>query len=91
MFDAFTQDMLNELEQHIAANLNIAPDALWKGDHIVQALQVCLKDVQTEMSQNSNMSERQSWRTVYLGIESMVTVMDWLNTGVPTRPRDLQF
>jgi hypothetical protein len=91
MFDAFTQDMLNELEQHLAASLETAPGASWKGDHIVRALQTCLKDVVTEMSQNSDMHERQSWRSVYLGIESMVTVMDWLNSGVPPRPTDLQF
>lgn len=91
MFDAFTQDMLNELEQHLAASLEAAPDASWKGDHIVRALQTCLKDVVTELSQNSDMHERQRWRSVYLGIESMVTVMDWLNTGVPPVPTDLQF
>lgn len=91
MFDAFTQDMLNELEQHQVASLEMPPGTSWKGDHIVRALQTCLKDVETEMSQNSDMLERQRWRTVYIGIESMVTVMDWLNTGVPPRPTDLQF
>ncbi len=91
MFDAFTQDMLSELEQHLATNLDMAPDASWKGDHIVQALQSCLKDVVTEMSQTSDMFERQRWRTVYLGIESMAMVMDWLNSGVPPCPTDLQF
>jgi hypothetical protein len=91
MFDAFTLEMLSELAQKLTVNVERAPDVTWKPDHLVRALQTCVKDVVSEMSQNSDMLERQRWRTVYLGIESMVTVIDGLNTGVPPSPTDLQF
>jgi hypothetical protein len=91
MFDALTPDMLKELEQNLADSLNAAADASWKGDHIVRALQTCLKDVVNEMSQCSDMLERQRWRKVYLGVESMVTVLGWLTTGVPPHWTDLQW
>lgn len=92
MFEAMTEDLMLELEQHLVLNLKAEFQATaWKGTHVLGALTSCKQDVVKKMSQCIDMQERQRWRTVYLGIESMVSVLDWLNTGVPSKPTELQW
>lgn len=92
MFEAVNEDLLLEIEQHLVSNLTAEAHAItWKGTHLVRVFHSCKQDVVTEMSQCTDMQERHRWRTVYLGIESMVSVLDWLNTGVPSNRHELQW
>lgn len=92
MFDALTENMLLELDEHLLPNLNGCPESVvWHGADVLCALHSCKQDVVLELGQNSDILQRERWRTVYLGIESMVTVLDWLSIGVPARFKNLQW
>jgi hypothetical protein len=91
MFEAVTPELVRELEDHLPSAMAEAQKSAWTSKHIVKALTSCSQDVLNEMRQNGDMLERQRWQAVYLGIESMVTVLDWLNTGMPPRTTDLQW
>jgi hypothetical protein len=92
MFEAMNEDLLFEIEKHLVSNLKAdSHEIKWKGTQVVRALNSCKQDVVTKMSQCIDMQERHQWRTVYLGIESMVSVLEWLNTGVPSNPHELQW
>ncbi len=90
MFDALNEDLLLELEQALPIAIKTLPESSWNGTHVVQILNTCLQEVVSEMGQCTGIEERNQWRSVYAGVETMLTVMDWLKTGVPARSIDLQ-
>lgn len=85
MFDDFTDQMLFDLAAHLAPSsepyqLNSERNCV----HILATLQSCLQQVVTELSQISDVRRRQDWHTVYLGLESMSSLVAGLNTDLET-------
>jgi len=90
MFNSITRSIVQDVEEQLVTSMKTAPLSEWKGEQIVQALNICMKEILEQMSQIGEISERQHWLDVYSGIESMLKVMEWLNTGVPQANKDLR-
>ena len=90
MFDDFTDEMLLELAVHLTPSSEpYQRNSEGNCVNIVEALQSCLQQVVTEMSQCSDVWQRKDWNTVYTGLETMSSVVTRLSRTLNQNTQDL--